>query len=90
MYTNSWEIIRDDAKRTFEILGQSANNNHFENTTHGMQKAGMAVSAVILPVSNKNSSKESIKISGYTREDGLYERLLKNYRKISMGGAEDW
>ena len=90
MYTNSWEIIRDDAKRTFEILGQSANNNHFANTTHGMQKAGMAVSAVILPVSNKSSSKESIKISGYKPEAGLYERLLREYRKISMGGAEDW
>ena len=90
MYTNSWEIIRDDAKRTFEIRGQSANNNHFENTIHGMQKAGMNVSAVILPVSNKNSSKETIKISGYTREEGLYERLLKEYRKISMGAAEDW
>ena len=90
MYTNSWEIIRDDAKLTFEILGQSANNNHFENSTRGMQKAGMAVSAVILPVSNKNASKETIKISGYTKEEGLYERLLKEYRKISMGGAEDW
>jgi hypothetical protein len=90
MYTNSWEIIRDDSKRTFEICGQSENNNHFANTTHGMQKAGMAVSAVILPVSNKSSSRESIKISGYTREDGLYERLLKESRKISMGDAEDW
>lgn len=90
MYTNSWEIIRDDSKRTFEICGQSDNNNHFSNTTHGMQKVGMTVSAVILPVSNKSASKEQIKIIGYTREEGLYDRLLKEYRNISMGGAEDW
>ena len=90
MYNKCWEIIKDDSKRTFEILGQEENNNHFENTTHGMQKAGMNVTGVTLPVSNKNSSKDLIKINGYKKEDGLYQRLLKEYRKISMGSMDEY
>lgn len=90
MYNKSWEIIKDDAKRTFEVCGQSENNNYFTNTTHGMQKAGMTVSGTLLPVSNKNSSKDVIKITGYTKEVGLYERLLKEYRKKAMGDVEEY
>jgi hypothetical protein len=77
-----WQIIKDDTKKTFEVCGQEGNTNAFTNKTYAMQKAGMNVSCVTPPVSNKTSSKDLITITGYTREEGLYERLLKAYREI--------
>jgi hypothetical protein len=90
MYTQCWQIIRDDSKKTFEVCGQEENLNHFTNLIHGMQKAGLSVTCLTPPVSNKNSNKASIKISGYTPEKGLYDRLMKAYRAITIQGIEDW
>ena len=90
MYTKCWEIIKDDSKRTFEVCGQETNNNHFTNSTHAMQKAGMNVSCITPPVTNKNASKDVIKIAGYTKEDGLHERLLKQFREITMRSIDQW
>ncbi len=42
----------------------------------------MNVSGVTLPVGVTNSNKEGIKVSGYTKEEGLHERLLSEYRAI--------
>jgi hypothetical protein len=83
MITRFWQIIRDDSKRTFEVCGQVANENSITNKTYAMQKAGMNVSCMTPPVTNKTSSKSLIKITGYTKEDGLQERLLKKYAEIS-------
>lgn len=80
MYSRSWQIIRDDAKKTFEVQGQEENTDHFMNLVHGMQKTRMTVTAVILPVTNQYASKEAISQSGYRREEGLYARLMKEYR----------
>jgi hypothetical protein len=90
MYSKCWQIIRNDSKKTFEICGQDDNTNHFTNLVHGMQKAGMSVTGMTPPVTGKNSSKETIKISGYTRVEGLYDRLLKEYRKITQEGFDHW
>jgi hypothetical protein len=84
-----WQIIKDDTKRTFEVCGQERNTNPFTNKTYAMQKAGMNVTGIILPVGGKNSSKDLIKLTGYTREDGLYEKLLKNYRDIILASAQN-
>jgi hypothetical protein len=78
-----WQVIRDDATRTFEVCGQEANTNPFTNQVYGMQRAGMNVSSYTPPVTNKNSSKDLIRITNYNKEDGLYERLLKKYRELS-------
>ena len=75
---------------TFEICGQSENGNSFTNRTHGMQKVGMNVSCSTPPVNNKNSNKDVVKIFGYTKEDGLLERLLKQYREITMRSVDEW
>ncbi len=83
MYSKYWQIIRDDSKRTFEICGQESNTNYFTNGIHGMQKAGMAVSGMTPPVTGKYSSKAVIKIIGYQKEDGLYERLLNDYKELT-------
>ena len=83
MYSKCWQIIRDDSKKTFEICGQEANTNSFTNSIHGMQKAGMTVTGMTPPVGGKYANKEVIKIVGYTKEEGLYERLLKEYKELS-------
>lgn len=48
---------------------------------HGMQKLGMSVSGLTPPVTNKTSSKELVQVQGYTHEEGLYNRLVKEYRE---------
>jgi hypothetical protein len=90
MYSRNWQVIKDDTKRTFEVCGHAANTNAFENSVYAMQRAGMNVSCVTPPVTNKTSSKELVKLTNYTKEDGLHERLLKEYRDIQMGGVEDY
>jgi hypothetical protein len=90
MYAKCWQVIKDDSKRTFEVCGQVTNSNLFTNTIHGMQRAGMNVSYVTPPVTNKNSNKEAVKIPDYTKEDGLYERLSKEYRDITLRSIDDY
>jgi hypothetical protein len=90
MTTKYWQIIRDDSKRTFEVCSQTTNENSFTNKTHAMQKAGMNVSSMTPPVTGKISSKESIKIVGYTKEEGLQDRLSKEYLAIVMRAAGEW
>lgn len=85
-----WLVIRDDAKRTFEVCGQASNENSFTNKVYAMQKAGMNVSGMTPPVGGKTASKEMIRITGYTWEDGLHDRLVRQHREITMKGAEDW
>lgn len=55
-----------------------------------MQKAGMNVSCVTPPVTYKSASKDLIKITGYTKEDGLQERLLKQYREITLTSYDEF
>jgi len=90
MTSKYWQVIRDDAKHTFEICGQESNTNYFTNEIHGMQKAGMNVSAMTPPVGSKLSNRETIKITGYTKEPGLYDRLLKEYSKITRASFDLW
>jgi hypothetical protein len=90
MYTKSWMVIRDDAKKTFEVCGLTDNTNHFENSVHGMQKAGMNVSCMILPVTTKTASKETIKVVGYRAEQGLHARIMKAYAEKTRHDFEQW
>ncbi len=89
MYSICWQIIKDDSKRTFEVCGQASNTNAFTNKTVAFQRAGMNVSCATPPVTNKTSSKELIKLTGYTQENGLQERLLKQFRETMKGSMED-
>ena len=89
MITKFWMIIKDDSKRTFEVCGQERNDNAFTNKTVAMQRVGMNVSCMTPPVTNKTSSKELIKVTGYNKEIGLYERLLREYREIMIRSSMD-
>lgn len=84
MYSKNWQVIRDDSNRTFEVCGQATNTNSFTNEVYRMQRAGMNVSEMTPPVTNKTSSKDLIKITGYTKEEGLYQRLQNQFREITM------
>lgn len=90
MYSKYWQVVKDDTTRTFEVISQVTNDNAFTNKIHGMQKSGMNISCLTPPVTNKTSSKSMIKVTGYTHEDGLYERLLKQYMEIRMKDVEDY
>ena len=89
MYSKCWQIIKDDSKRTFEVCGQAFNTNAFTNKTVALQRAGMNVSCATPPITNKTSSRELIKLTGYTYETGLLERLVKEYRAIMKGSMDD-
>jgi hypothetical protein len=90
MYSRSWQVIKDDAKRTFEVCGQTTNTNAFTNEAYAMQRAGMNVSCATPPVTNKESSKDLVRINGYTKEEGLYNRLQLQYKQIVMKSYEDF
>jgi hypothetical protein len=90
MITRFWLILRDDHTRTFQVCGQAANENSFTNKTYAMQKAGMNVSCMTPPVTNKTSSKNLVKVTGYTWEDGLQERLLNQYRVITFTSFDEY
>jgi hypothetical protein len=90
MYSKNWQVIKDDSKRTFEVCGQATNTNSFTNEVYGMQRAGMNISCITPPVTNKTSNKELIKIIGYTKEEGLYDRLLNEYREIKMRSFDEF
>ncbi|GHN02042.1 hypothetical protein WSM22_35310 [Cytophagales bacterium WSM2-2] len=90
MYTKSWLIIRDDTKRTFEVVTQNESENSFSNKVIAMQREGMLVTSVILPVTNKNASKNHITLTGYIKETGLYERLLKRHQEINRQNSGEF
>ena len=91
MYSKFCQVIKDDSRKTFEVCGQESNTNYFTNLIHGMQRAGMNVSYVTPPVTNKTSSKSLVAVFGYKQEDGLQDRLVKEYQVITQSGfgAED-
>jgi hypothetical protein len=84
MFSKNWLVIKDDAKKTFEVWGKETNTNPFMNKVHGMQRLGMNVSCTTPPVTNHASSKEMVKIQNYTKEEGLYNRLSHEYQVLTM------
>ena len=89
MYTKNWLILKDDAKRTFEVVGQEFNTNAFMNRTIGMQRLGMMVSAITPPITNKNSNRASVTVPGYTPEEGLEARLMSQYRTLMIDPIDE-
>jgi hypothetical protein len=90
MYTRIWLVIKDEKTRTFEVVNQASNDNAFTNKTVAMQRDGMHISSMVLPVAHKYPGKDSIKLTGYIREDGLYDRLLKEHQAIAMKHSDFW
>jgi hypothetical protein len=90
MYTRSWLVIKDDKHRTFEVIGQVSNTNSFSNKVIAMQRDGLPVSELILPVTNKLSHKDMIQVTGYKAEEGLHAKVLKQHQTIILNQAAAW
>lgn len=90
MYSRTWHVVKDETTKTFEVVTQASNDNAFTNKLHAMQKAGMNVNPMIIPVTNRNANKASIKLVGYTLEEGLYERLQKQLRDRTIKHSGLW
>jgi len=90
MAFKNWLIIKDDSKRTFEVITQPLSENAFTNKVVAMQREDMQVTSVVMPVTNKNASKAHIKFLDYTHEDGLYERLSKQHLQLIQKGFAEF
>ena len=82
--------MKDDSNQTFEVITQVTNENAYTNKAIAMQRDGMNVTCVLIPASNRNANKESIKFIGYQYEPGLYDRLLIQHRDIINKKADAW
>lgn len=83
-------IVRDDTARTYEVCGKESNDNRFSNRILAMQRAGMNVSFMSPPVTTQTHSRELIKITGYTYEEGLFDKLQRLFleRTLREAGEE--
>jgi putative aminopeptidase FrvX len=90
MFSKTWIVIKDDTARTFEVITQATNENTYANKAVAMQRDGMNVTCVTIPASNRHASREAISFIGYTREAGLYHRLLKQHNEIILRQAGEW
>lgn len=90
MYTRSWLVVKDDGRRTFEAVTANLTENAFTNKVYAMQRDGLNVSYVLLPVINRQASRESIRVTGYQYEEGLYDRLLKQHQDLLLRQADDF
>ncbi|HNR73651.1 MAG: hypothetical protein UZ12_BCD005000256 [Bacteroidetes bacterium OLB12] len=90
MISKSWFVIKDENTRTFEVVTQSLSENAFSNKVVAMQREGLNITPVLLPVSNRHASKEHISFTGYTREEGLFNRLLQQHAKLMQQKFGEW
>jgi hypothetical protein len=81
------EIIIDDKNRTIEILNWSSDDTHLINNVVKMQNATMAVRCTAI---EKEPTSDEIIINGYSREEGLYSRLLIEYEKNTGESLKRW
>ncbi len=82
-----WEVIYDDNKRTFEVIGSSNDDTLLTNNVSEMQRAGIKARCSTPDIS---ISKDEIKVSGYTFEDNLYSRLLNDYELLTKKQLKRW
>jgi hypothetical protein len=90
MIPKSWLVIKDESSRTFEVVTQPLSENAFSNKVVAMQREGLNITPVLLPVSNRHASKEHIAFTGYTREEGLFNRLLQAHAKLMQQRFGAW
>jgi hypothetical protein len=90
MFTKSWLVIKDDQARTFEVVTADISENAFSNKVIAMQRERMTVTSILLPLSNRHASKDHISFTGYTREEGLWARLLKQHQQLIQQNLGEW
>lgn len=81
------EIIIDDSSRTLEVLNWSSDDTHLINNVSAMQNVKMQVRCDHL---DTEPLKDEIIIKGYSSEDGLYSRLLLDYKNRTGKSLNRW
>ena len=83
MARKEWdEIILDDNARLFGVVGYSTNDTAFTALICEMQHLGMAVRGTTVDHgSNSQELSRRFEMIGYSQDEGLYARLLAEYRK---------
>lgn len=85
-----WEIIKDDSRKTFEVLGRSSDDTHLINLTCEMQEHGLPVRCETMETTKaRHDIPTGYKHIGYTEETGLYRRLLKQLEEAKRQRNRD-
>ena len=78
-----YEVIMDDSTRTFEIVGKSVDDTKITFLICDMQKVGMKVRCqTAYGHLSEAEIEEGFQAIGYSREDGLYSRLLGKFSTL--------
>jgi hypothetical protein len=80
-----WEVIKDDATKTFEVVGLSTNDTFITKLTCEMQETGLEVRCETVPATTPKHEilREFIAI-GYKPENGLFNRLKAELRAMTQ------
>ncbi len=84
-----WQIIKDDSKRTFDIIGKAHDDTLLTNNVCEMIKSGMSVQCTTPPYTG-NESEDDLAIPGYKKEPGLYQRLVREYETKTRKSLRMW
>jgi hypothetical protein len=77
-----WEVIKDDSRKTFEVIRQSFDDTHLTKLTCEMQEYGLPVRCETIPATKpRQDIPLGYRQIGYTEESGLYDRLVNDLRK---------
>jgi hypothetical protein len=87
MIKKFWEVIFDDEKLTMEVVGTSTDDTRLTNNISEMQQAGMKVRC---QTPDTSVQKDEITLSGYTFENNLYSRLLRDYEIKTQKRLKRW
>lgn len=87
MRTQFWEVIYDDYNRKMDVMGPSSDDTIFTNNVAEMIKAGMEVHCQTADI---KYPKEQVKLSGYQKEENLYQRLINEYEKLTGKLMKRW
>ncbi len=73
-----WEIIKDIRNQTFDVIGTTSDDTLLTNNVVEMCNAGVLVQCDT-PQYTGNETEEDLHIPGYTREKGLYQKVLSEF-----------
>ncbi|NHA03306.1 TIR domain-containing protein [Mucilaginibacter sp. HC2] len=82
-----WEVIYDDEHHKMEVIGESVDDTLLTENIVLMQHAGMKVRCNTADIS---TPKDNINLPNYQIENGLYQRLIKEYESKTGQRLKLW
>ncbi|MDB6168989.1 MAG: hypothetical protein JWM88_1853 [Verrucomicrobia bacterium] len=84
-----WNVVKDDDRKTFEVLGLTKDDTPLINETCEMQELGMHVRSESLESHVRESDIPASYIDiGYRLEPGLMQRLRSEANRRKSGAAQ--